>query len=41
MIEPQTIVLICLLIALGIVLSVPIQAIYSDDEKDLKGDKKD
>ena len=38
----QTIALICIMIAFGIVLSVPIKAIYFkfDDEKDLKSDKK-
>ncbi len=37
----QTFGLICIMIALGIVLSVPIRAIYFDDEKELKRDKKD
>ncbi len=37
----QTFGLICIMIALGIVLSVPIRAIYFDDEKELEGDKKD
>jgi hypothetical protein len=43
MIDIQTIGLICIMIALGIVLSVPIKAILFkfDDEKDLKSDKKD
>ena len=38
----QTVGLICVMIALGIVLSVPIKAILYefDDEKDLKSDKK-
>lgn len=43
MINWQTFGLICIMIALGIVLSVPIKAIYFkfDDEKDLKSDKRD
>ncbi len=41
MISLQTFGLICIMIALGIVLSVPIKAIYFDDEKDFKSDKRD
>jgi hypothetical protein len=43
MINIQTVALICIMIALGIVLAIPIKAILYefDDEKDLKSDKKD
>ncbi len=43
MISWQTFGLICIMIALAIVLSVPVKAIYFDldDENKLKKDKKD
>jgi hypothetical protein len=43
MLSWQTFCLICEMVALGIVLSVPIKAIYFkfDDEKELESDKKD